>query len=275
MKKILFSVFLFGFLSVSYAFALDSFKPFEGVKGNLSIAGGTAHIPVVKEVSKRIMKKNSNIRITIGGGGSGVGIKKVGEGLIDIGNSGRKASDNEIKKYGLFLYKWAVDGVAIVVNPSNKIVNLDTTTLKKIFAGDIKNWKDVGGHDDRISVYTRDSSSGTRKVFWKKALLKGKITDKANFISSNGAMKTAIANDKNGIGYISIGYLDDSVKGVALNGVSPDLNNVKSGKYKVARGLYSNTKGEAKGLKKKFIDYLYTTDGQALIAEKGFIPVTK
>lgn len=275
MKKIALSVFVMIFMVSGFSFASDPLKSFKGEKGSLSIAGGTAHIPVVKEAAKRIMKSNNNIRITIGGGGSGVGIKKVGEGLIDIGNSGRKASDNEIKKYGLSLYRWAVDGVAVVVNPENKASDLDTQTLKKIFSGEIKNWKEIGGEDKNINIYTRDAASGTRKVFWKKALLKGMISDKANFISSNGAMKTAISRDKYGIGYISIGHLDNSVKGIALNGVTPELDNVKSGKYKVARGLYSNTKGGATGLEKKFIDYLYTNEGQAIIASKGFIPVTE
>jgi phosphate transport system substrate-binding protein len=256
-------------------YAEDAVEIFKGESGSLSLAGGTAHIPVLKEAAKRIMKYNHDIRITIGGGGSGVGIKKVGEGLIDIGNSGRKPSPGEISKYGLELYRWAIDGVTVVVHPSNKVNNLDTDTLKKIFSGKIKNWSKIGGSNAKINIYTRDNSSGTRKVFWKKALNKGEISPKALFISSNGAMKTAVAKDKNSIGYISIGHLDNSVKGLSLNGISPELENVKSGEYKVARGLYSNTKGEAKGLERKFIDYLYTLEGQSIIASKGFIPVKK
>ncbi len=275
MKKIIISVIVSILVFASSSFAMDNFKFFKGETGSLNIAGGTAHIPVVKEAAKRIMTHNNDIRITIGGGGSGVGIKKAGESLIDIGNSGRKPTKNEIKKYNLHMYRWAIDGVAVVVNPINSVKNFDTKTLKKIFSGEIKNWKEVVGSNSRINVYTRDASSGTRKVFWKKALLKGDISKKANFISSNGAMKTAIVNDKNGIGYISIGHLDENVSGVALNGVAPDLENVKSGKYGVARGLFSNTRGEAKGLAKKFIAYLYSNEGQSIIASKGFIPVKK
>jgi phosphate transport system substrate-binding protein len=88
-------------------------------------------------------------------------------------------------------------------------------------------------------------------------------------------MKTAVSKDDNAIGYISVGHLDDNVKGVSLNGTYPDLDNVKSGKYTVSRGLYSNTKGEAKGLAKKFIDYLYSEDGQKIIKAKGFIPAER
>lgn len=272
MKKIIMFLSLF-FLFSTIVSAGNNLESFKGEKGKLSIAGGTAHIPVVKEAAKRIMKFNSDIKITIGGGGSGVGIKKVGEGLIDIGNSGRKPSANEINKYGLSIYRWAVDGVAVVVNPENKIKDFDTDTLKKIFSGEIKNWKEIGGHVGTINIYTRDQSSGTRKVFWKKAVLKGDISKKANFISSNGAMKTAVSNDINSIGYISVGHIDEKVSAVLLNGVKPSLENIKNGSYKVARGLFSNTKGEAAGLEKKFIEYLYSDEGQKLIASKGFIPV--
>jgi phosphate transport system substrate-binding protein len=275
MKKLFFiSLSLFLLVSIN-CFAQNNLSNFENEKGSLDIAGGTAHIPVLKEASQNIMKFNPDIRITIGGGGSGTGIKKVGEGLIDIGNSGRKPTENEIEKYNLSMYKWAIDGVAVVVNTNNPVSDIDTKTLQKIFSGEVTNWKEIKGKDASINIYTRDEASGTREVFWKKALSKGNITQKAVFISSNGAMKTAVSKDDNAIGYISVGHLDNNVKGVSLNGTYPDLYNVKSGKYPVSRGLYSNTKGEAKGLAKKFIDYLYSEDGQKIIKAKGFIPTQR
>ena len=256
--------------SGSLAAPLDAFK---GQKGTIKIAGGTAHIPVMKEAAKRIMSRYPDIVITVAGGGSGVGIKKVGEGLVDIGNSGRKPKPAEIKKYGLSMYKWAIDGVGVVVNPANKVTSLSKAQLKDIYSGKIANWKKLGGADHAITVYTRDASSGTRSVFWKKALGKGEITKKALFTPSNGAMKTAVANDPYAIGYVSVGHIDKSVNPVALDGVAPSLDKVKSGKYTIARGLYSNTKGEAKGLTKLFIDYLLSPEGQKIAAAKGFIPV--
>jgi phosphate transport system substrate-binding protein len=275
MKKLFFiSLSLFLLVSIN-CFAQNNLSTFQNEKGSLDIAGGTAHIPVLKEAAQNIMKFNPDIRITIGGGGSGTGIKKVGEGLIDIGNSGRKPTENEIEKYNLSMYKWAIDGVAVVVNTNNPVSDIDTETLQKIFSGKITNWKELGGKDASINIYTRDEASGTRDVFWKKALLKGDISQKAVFISSNGAMKTAVSKDDNAIGYISVGHLDDNVKGVSLNGTYPDLDNVKSGKYTVSRGLYSNTKGEAKGLAKKFIDYIYSEDGKKIIKSKGFIPAER
>ncbi len=261
-------VFLIG--NIAFAGALDAFK---GEKGEIKIAGGTAHIPVMKEAAARIMSCNQDIRISIAGGGSGVGIKQVGEGLIDIGNSGRKAKEEEISRYGLVMHKWAIDGVAIVVNPANHVLSLTQEQVSAIFAGKIGNWQEVGGEDRQINLYTRDESSGTREVFWKKALAKGDIAKSANFVISNGAMKGAISQDPHGIGYVSVGHIDDSIVPVAFNGIEPSMENVKSGKFSIARGLYSNTKGEATGLVKKFIDYLYTDEGQQIIAEKGFIPV--
>lgn len=263
-------VSLLGFISVTSADTLETFK---GLKGNLKISGGTAHIPVMKEAAKKIMSNYPDIRISIAGGGSGLGIKQVGETLVDIGNSGRKASDEEITKYGLKLFKWAIDGVAVAVNPKNKAKALTADQLKKIYSGAITNWKDVGGDDHMINVYTRDKSSGTRSVFWKKALSKGEITDKADFVVSNGAMKTAIANNPYAIGYVSVGHIDKSVAPVALDGILPTLETVKNGSYKVARGLFSNTKGEPTGLTKAFIDYMMSPEGQVIASEKGFVSV--
>lgn len=258
------------FCSSSFAGALDTFK---GEKGEIKIAGGTAHIPVMKEVAARIMAVNPDIQISIAGGGSGVGIKQVGEGLVDIGNTGRNPSADEIKQYGLQMFKWAIDGVGIVVNPANKVHALSLEQVMAIFAGKITNWKEVGGEDQRINLYTRDEASGTREVFWEKALKKGEIAATANFIVSNGAMKGAISQDPYGIGYVSVGHIDNSVAPVAFNGIEPSLANVKEGKYPIARGLFSNTKGTPSPLAKKFIDYLFTDEGQQLVAEKGFVTV--
>jgi phosphate transport system substrate-binding protein len=246
---------------------------FAGEAGNIRIAGGTAHIPVMKAAAIRIMRHYPAIRISIAGGGSGVGIKQVGEGLVDIGNSGRKPKKEEIARYDLRVFKWAVDGVGGVVNPANPIRDLSQKQMTAIFAGTITNWQAVGGKDAPIHLYTRDESSGTRTVFWKKALNKGTIADHANVVVSNGAMKAAVSQDPFAIGYVSVGYMDDSLAGVAFNGIAPTLENIQSGKYTIARGLYSNTRGEPTGLVKKFIEYLLTAEGQKIVTQHGFVPV--
>ena len=274
-----------GFCGFAFAIALvfvaggmasvqaDDLAPFEGLKGAVRISGGTAHIPVMKEAAKRIMQRYAGIQITVAGGGSGVGIKQVGEGLVDVGNSGRKPTDDEISKYGLKLFKWAVDGVGVVVNPENPVHSLSKAQVKAVFAGTIGNWKKLGGPEKTINLYTRDEASGTRAVFWKKAIGKGPISAKANVVVSNGAMKSAVAGDPYGIGYVSVGHIDETVTPVTLDGVTPTLETVKNGAYPVARGLFSNTKGDPAGLTKAFIDFLFSATGQAIAAEKGFVAV--
>ena len=259
--------------SVSWSLASDDFSSFTGQKGTLRIAGGTAHIPVMKEAAKQIISFNPQIQISIAGGGSGLGIKQGGEGLVDIGNAGRKPSDDEIHKYNLKLLKWAIDGVCAVVHPKNTTQSLTSIQLQDIYSGKIRNWNEVGGVDRQINLYTRDEASGTRKVFWKKALAKGDISAKANVVVSNGAMKTAVAGDPFAIGFISIGNMDSSIAPVGLDGVVPSLDTVRSGEYKVARGLYSMTKGEPSGLAKSFLEFIVSPTGSGIIADKGFIPV--
>jgi phosphate transport system substrate-binding protein len=253
-----------------HAGALDAFK---GEKGTVRIAGGTAHIPVMKEAARRIMAFNPAIQITIAGGGSGVGIKQAGEGLADIGNTGRKPTGEEIARYELKMFQWAIDGVGVVVHPRNPIRSLTKAALQDIFTGKIANWKALGGVDRGINVYTRDEASGTREVFWQMALEKKETTPGANVVVSNGAMKSAVATDPYAIGYISVGYIDPTVAPVSLDGVAPTLANVKEGKYPIARGLFSNTRKEPHGLTKKFIDFLFSPEGQKIIADNGFIPV--
>lgn len=251
----------------------DDLAPFEGKSGTVKISGGTAHIPVMQEAAKQIMQRFPKIQITVAGGGSGVGIKQVGEGLVNIGNSGRKPTDEEIAKYNLKLFKWAIDGVGVVVNPKNPITALSKDQVKAIFDGRIGNWKDLGGPDKTINLYTRDEASGTREVFWKKAIDEGGISPGANVVVSNGAMKSAVAGDPYGIGYVSVGHIDSSVAPVALDGVTPSLETVKSGQYPVARGLFSNTRGEPDGLTQAFIDFLFSETGQKIAAGKGFVTV--
>ena len=263
------AVLLFSSAAAPLAADLDAFS---GLKGTLDIAGGTAHIPVMKEAAKNIMQANSEIRVTVTGGGSGVGVQKVGEGLVQIGNTGRALKEGEIEKYGLVSWPFAIDGVVAAVNPANTVGALSKDQLKKIYSGEITNWKAVGGEDAAISLYIREDGSGTRETFEERALDKGQAAAKSNVVSSNGAMKTAIAQDKNAIGYVGIGHLDDTIKGIVLDGMTPSQENAKNGSYTITRLLYMNTKGQPEGLTKAFIDYIYTPEGDAIIAKAGYIP---
>ncbi len=250
----------------------DELGRFTALQGTLDIAGGTAHIPVMKDAAEKIMSKNPKIRISIAAGGSGVGVQKVGEGLVQIGNTGRPLTQKEIDKYGLKSFAFAVDGVAVAVNPKNPVSGLTSAQLKDMFAGKITNWKEVGGVDAPIHLFTRDEASGTREVFWKRALKKGPIATSANVVASNGAMKVALSQDPLALGYLSIGHVDATVKPIKLDGKEPTQENATDGTYKVTRKLYMNTKGEPTPLAKAFIAYILSPDGAAIVKKHGFIP---
>jgi phosphate transport system substrate-binding protein len=249
---------------------LDTFR---GMRGQIDIAGGTAHIPVMKEAAKRIMRLYPDIRISIAAGGSGVGVQKVGEGLVQIGNTGRALSAAEIEKYGLKSWPFAIDGVAVAIHSGNGVNNLTSAQIRDIFSGKITNWKTLGGRDAAIHLYTRDEASGTREVFWEKLLKKSAMISTANDVTSNGAMKTALATDPNGIGYVSIGHIDGSIRAPKLDQAAPTQANVLSGKYPVARKLYMNTKGAPNMLTAAFINYIRSQEGMQITRAAGYLPL--
>ena len=248
-------------------------KKFQGLSGKIDIAGGTAHLPVMNEAVKRIHAANPGLRITVAGGGSGVGVKKLGEGLVEIGNTGRAVTDKEKEAHGLISFPFALDGVSIIVHPANPITGLSTEQMKKLYAGEIANWKEVGGPDGAVHLVMRDESSGTREVFWEILLGKGLISPAANVAASSGAVKVAVGRDPLAIGYTSMGHVDDTVKTIAIDGETPTRENALSGKYRVTRKLYMNTKGSPGELARTFIDYIRGPEGDTIVREAGFIPV--
>ena len=275
MKKRIFALAAAALLSAVSAFGspLDAFK---GQSGTIDIAGGTAHIPVMKKAAEDIMTFNPDIRISVAGGGSGVGVKQVGEGVVQIGNTGRALKAEEVEKYGLVTFPFAIDGVALAVNPANPVNALTGEQAKGIYTGAITDWKELGGEPGAIDIYGREDGSGTRQTF--DDLVLGKNVESApsvNAVNSNGAMKTAIANDPRAIGYVGIGYLDSSVAAVALDGAVPNQENAASGAYRVTRQLYMNTKGEPEGIVKAFIDYIYSDEGAKIISDSGYIPLKR
>uniref|UniRef100_B8IYW2 Phosphate-binding protein n=1 Tax=Desulfovibrio desulfuricans (strain ATCC 27774 / DSM 6949 / MB) TaxID=525146 RepID=B8IYW2_DESDA len=277
MKRIILAAVLL-MCGLGTAFAASPSAPldaFRGQKGVVDIAGGTAHIPVMKEAARQIMAVNPDVRITVAGGGSGVGVQKVGEGIVQIGNTGRALKPAEVEKYGLVTFPFAIDGVAVAVNPANRVTGLTKAQIKDVFSGKIANWKEVGGADAPISLYVREDGSGTRETFEERALDKGVAASKANVVSSNGAMKTAVSQDPNAIGYVGIGHLDNSIKGISIDGATPSQENAASGEYKVTRLLYMNTKGEPQGLTKAFVEYIFTPAGQDIVSGAGYIPYVK
>jgi phosphate transport system substrate-binding protein len=130
-----------------------------------------------------------------------------------------------------------------------------------------------GGPDEAVHVYGREEASGTHEVFWGKMLQKEPIVASTNIIQSNGAMKVAVSQDDNAIGYMSIGHIDDTVKPLAVDGVTPSQETAVDGSYPVVRHLFMNTKGDPKPLARAFIDYILSAEGADIISAAGYIPV--
>lgn len=271
MKK-LFCLILTIILSSTVALAAE-LEDFKGRSGVINIAGGTAHIPVMMEAAKRVMQFNDQINITVTGGGSGAGVKQVGEGLVNIGNTGRALKEGEIKQYGLISYPFAIDGVAVAVHPDNQVADLSPEQVQKLFSGQATNWKELGGADVPVTLYTREDGSGTREVFVDVLLNKGAIDPRAVIVNSNGSMKISISKDRGAVGYVGIGHVDQSVKALKIDGVQPSQENASGGVYKVTRLLYMNTKGRPDPLTAAFISYITdSADGRAIIEAAGYIP---
>ncbi len=237
----------------------------------ISIAGSTTVQPISDGLAEAFMEKY-DINVTIQGGGSGTGIKMVGEGTVDIGASSREVKEDEKEKYNIKIYPIAIDGLAIIVHPSNKIENLSIEQLKRIFAGEIENWKELGGEDKEIVLVVRAEGSGTRDFFEEKVMREFSLSRKALQKPSNGAVKATIASNENAIGYIGAGYIDDYVKAVRIEGIYPDPENIRSGEYELSRKLCYITKKESEDLR-KFMDFVLSDEGQDIVETLGFIRI--
>lgn len=275
-RQILFCLTIFvviSFATASSAFA-SGLETFMGVRGSLLIAGGTAHLPVMHELARRIHGVNPDINISVSGGGSSVGIEKVGKKIVDIGNSGRVLTMTELAAYNLNSIPFAIDGIAVVVHPGNKVSELSSEEVRKIFTGEIRNWHEVGGDDLDIHLYGRVLGSGTRKVFQKKMLGEEKFAGTVKAVDANNAMKVIVSWDMQAIGYLSIGHLDNSkVKALILDGVTPNQVNCINHSYTLSRRLYMNINDNPSDLTRLFVNYVLGSEGHEAIAAAGYVPL--
>lgn len=247
-------------------------------KKTITIKGSTTVLPIAQSCAEAFMNKHSDIDISVGGGGSGVGIASIIDGTCDIGDASRSIKDKEIakaKEKGVDVYEnvVAMDGIAVIVHPSNPISALTKEQIKAIYTGGISNWSKVGGENRKIVVVSRDSASGTFETFNELALDKEKVRPDALLNASNQAVATTVAKTPAAIGYVGLGYLSSSVKGLAVDGVEPTKKNVVNGSYSFARELYMYTNGKPKGEVKKFIGFIMSKDGQKLVDKAGFVAV--
>ncbi len=250
------------------------------LEGTVTVVGSTSVQPLAQNIADAFESVEPGIKVDIQGVGSSAGVKAANEGTANIGTASRELKTEE-EEWGLTKHVIARDGIAVVVHPSNTVSDLSQDTITKIFKGEIKNWKEVGGADEDIIVISREAGSGTRGAFEEimKLLEKnaeGKkvsvVREDAIFADGNGAVKANVAKKETAIGYVSLGYLDDSIKALKVDGVDATVENIKSEKYPVARPFLMLTKGEVDAHVQAYLDFIMSDDGQAIVAEK-FISV--
>jgi phosphate transport system substrate-binding protein len=253
--------------AVSVALALALPAQAMALSGSLKLSGSTTVQPVATRLASAFHSKNPSVKIAVAGGGSGVGIKDVLAGRVNIGMSSRDLTAAE-KSKGARGYSIARDALTIIINPKNGVKNLSAYQVKQIFTGKITNWNQVGGKNAPIVACGRAAGSGTLDYF-KEAFLGGLTVNQSSRVktyASNGLVRTAVANNANAIGYVGMAYDNASVKGVSIGGVAPTVTNARSGKYRYVRYLYFVTKGAPSSLANAFIAFARSTAGQNIVA---------
>jgi phosphate transport system substrate-binding protein len=260
------------------ALALTIAPVFAGRRSKITVTGSTTVLPIAQKAAEDFMKANNGTRISVRGGGSGVGIAAMVDGRTDIANASRAAKTKEIKaarERGINPIEHVVakDGLAIVVNPNNPVKEITIDQIKAIYTGEIDNWSDLGGPNKPIVVVSRDVSSGTYEVF-KKLCLKGAAEKSGSLmLASNQAVAQTVAQTPDAIGYVGLGYLNNKVKALVVENKIASVENVQAGNYPIARNLYMYTNGKPKGKVKAYLDFIMSNEGQKIVGELGFVPV--
>ena len=244
--------------------------------GKIKIEGSTTVLPIAQKAAEVFMDKNSGTDISVRGGGSGVGISAMIDGICDIADSSRSIKQDEIDKA---LAKGrdpksnmiAMDGICVIVNKDNSVSGLTKDQIKDIYTGKIKDWSEVGGTPGKITVVSRDSASGTYEAFGELALSKARVVSSALMQASNQAVVSTVESNSSAIGYCGLGYIKEGVKALPVNGIVPSKETVLSGKYVLSRPLFMYTNGTPSGTVKDFIDFIKSSEGQKIVAEEGFV----
>lgn len=249
----------------------DDSSATEELSGTLSMNGSTSMEKVIKAVNGAFMEKNKGVTVNLNLTGSGTGIQEASEGKCDIGNSSRKLKDDEAEKLDATVI--GLDGIALVVNPTNKLEDITIEDLAKVYSGEITNWKDLGGDDKAIVVIGREDGSGTRDGF-ESIVMGDKQPQYAQELESTGSVINAVATTDGAIGYASLANVDETVKALKIGGVEATEENVKSGAYEVQRPFICATlKGSDNKLVKAYLDFILSEEGQALVLAQGAVPV--
>ena len=247
--------------------------------GNLVIKGSTTVLPISQLAVEAYMKAHPDVNISLSGGGSSNGIKAIIDGSTDIANASRFIKDKEValaQEKGVYPVPFAVayDSIIPVVRPSNNLKNITLAQLKDIYMGKISNFKEIGGPDLKIVICSRDTSSGTYETWEGKVMKKARVTPRAQVMASNGAIVQAVSNNKHAIGYIGIGYVNNQVKPLTVDGVEGTKESTLNGTFPISRPLFMFTNGWPKDDTLNFVNYvLHPEKGQKHVAESGYVPL--
>lgn len=253
-------------------------------KVTCKIKGSDTCLPLSQKEAEKYSQENPGSAITVVGGGSGVGISALLSGTTDIAQSSRSLKMDEklkLKNSGKPFKEIVIayDALAVIVNKANKINNLSREQLEDIFTGKIVNWKDLGGPDEKIIVYSRETSSGTYEFFKEHVLNKKNFANTALMMPATGAIVQSVSQTKGAIGYVGLAYLESNVKAINVsydNGktfVTPSIDNARNKSYPITRPLFYYYLLSQENIVKPFIDYILATKGQTIVKEEGYIPV--
>jgi phosphate transport system substrate-binding protein len=251
--------------------------------GTVTVKGSDTMVILAQRWAEDYMKKTPGKKVQVTGGGSGTGIAALVNGTTDVASSSRPIKDAEKAKvrdrYNTLPTEIAVakDGLAVYVHESNPVSQLTLEQLGSIYLGDVTNWKQVGGPDARIVLYSRENSSGTY-VFFKDNVLGGEdFAANAQTLPGTAAVVNAVAKEKHGIGYGGAAYAkgvkEVRIAGKGGQGWLPSAENVKAGTYPLSRPLFVYTRGKPSGEVKDFIDFCLSPEGQAIVTQVGYFPV--
>lgn len=244
----------------------------ESLTGTISLAGSTSMEKLCEAMSESFMADNQGITVTVEYVGSGAGIESLSKGSVDIGNSSRNLKPEELSN-GCVENVVALDGIAVIVDKNNGVTDISSDNLKKLYTGEIKNWKELGGADEAVVVIGREAGSGTRDAFEELLELKEKC-DYAQQLDSTGAVLAKVASIPGAIGYVSLDVVDDSVASVSVDSVEANEQNILAGKYLLSRPFVMATKGDVSSqneLVQKWFEYVNSEKGKEIIKKVGLI----